>query len=1085
MPTIFDNIDIKLEEGLKKHISFSERLDYCVGYFNLRGWSLIGDEIEKLNGALVQESDGMVKRYVRLMVGMNTSDYEEVKSSIFNNQDKVDNEKAITAKRKYAEDLKKQISSGIPNNKDLANLRKLLDQLKNKKIIVKLFLRHKLHAKLYLSYPNNKITPVIGIMGSSNFTFSGINSQGELNIDVLEQDAAKKLETWFNDRWDDKYCIDITEELISILDNSWASYLEIPPYYIYLKIAYHLSQDARVGLNEYILPKDFRNEMLDFQSKAVIIASKILNTKKGVIIGDVVGLGKTMVASAIAKLFEDDLSYNTLIVCPKNLEEMWKGYVEKYGLKSRIVPHSMLVKELPELKRYKLVIIDESHNFRNNQNKSYKALKDYIFENDCKVILLSATPYNKTFGDLINQIQLFIDDDEDLGIMPEKLITKLGGINQFALKYPNILVRSIKAFELSEYSEDLQQLMRLFLVRRTRSFIKKNYAIKEDKRYYILFNDGRKQYFPTRLPLKAEFKDEKNNQYGKLYDLKTVEMINNLKLPRYELAKHLLNSNEIKENFKNTKKILGFNRSLLFKRLESSGVSFLISLKKMYIKNQIILYSLKNSKPVLINNDDYQIDFYDDVFDEDIILNENSIEKIYQNISQGERVSKVDSREFNIETLTYDLEFDNREISKILSLVSEWDYKEDKKLEKLHEIVNLKHMSQKVLIFTQYADTAKYLFESLKVLGVNNIDLVYGKSQKINEKVTNFSPRSNGKIDYIKEQTRVLITTDVLSEGQNLQDCHIVVNFDLPWALVRLIQRVGRVDRIGQMSDEILSYSFLPTNGVEKVLKLRDRLKVRIKNNAEVVGSDEVFFDGDPINLSDLYSENIGTLDDDDDFVDVTSYAYQIWKNAIEIDPKLINIIPNLQNMIYSSKKSDNSQKSFILYYKLSNSNDFLVEINDNAELVSSSSITILNKAKCEINTPFERNDFFHNEIISKFILSNSNLEKVPSSVIGKKNSAKYKIFSILTEFIEKNKNTIFMTDDYKKIADEIVRFQIKQKAIDIINRQLKIKTSDNEILNTIVELRKNDNLYIDNSETDEEADLKLVCSMGLIGGRK
>ena len=166
-----------------------------------------------------------------------------------------------------------------------------------------------------------------------------------------------------------------------------------------------------------------------------------------------------------------------------------------------------------------------------------------------------------------------------------------------------------------------------------------------------------------------------------------------------------------------------------------------------------------------------------------------------------------------------------------------------------------------------------------------------------------FSPISNEKEIPPGQEVRVLITTDVLSEGQNLQDAHIVVNYDLPWALIRLIQRAGRVDRIGQKHHEIYCYSFFPEDGIETIINLRARLTQRIIDNANTVGSDEVFFEGDHVNLMDIYNEKSGILDDDEDTeVDLASYAYQIWKNATDHQPKLAKIIPDLPDVIYATK---------------------------------------------------------------------------------------------------------------------------------------------------------------------------------------
>ena len=211
------------------------------------------------------------------------------------------------------------------------------------------------------------------------------------------------------------------------------------------------------------------------------------------------------------------------------------------------------------------------------------------------------------------------------------------------------------------------------------------------------------------------------------------------------------------------------------------------------------------------------------------------------------------------------------------------------------ELITKTHRDSKVLLFTQYADTAEYLGRVLKKRGINQLEYVTGDDEHPTLKAQRFSPISNEKrISNINgdipigAEIRVLISTDVLSEGQNLQDCHIIVNYDLPWAIIRLIQRAGRVDRIGQQSEKILCYSFLPERGVETIINLRGRLLNRLNENAEVVGTDEIFFEEEKHErvIRDIYSEKSGLLDDDDDGeVDLSSYAYQIWKNAIDKIP--------------------------------------------------------------------------------------------------------------------------------------------------------------------------------------------------------
>jgi len=299
MPRIFDNIETQLLGVLVQTLHVSDRADFCVGYFNLRGWKELDDHIRHWS-----DSGGAC----RLLVGMQKPPQEQLREalSLLGQGDTIDNQSAIRIKKRLAEEFRRQLTFGAPNNDDEAGLRKLSQRLREKKVIVKLFLRHPLHAKLYLLFRSDPINPIVGYLGSSNLTLAGLAGQGELNIDVLDHDATQKLANWFESRWNDRFCIDISEELIQIIEESWARETPIPPYHIYIKMAYHLAEEARAGLSEFGIPREFKDRLFEFQEAAVRIAAHHVHKRNGVLIGDVVGLGKTLMATALARIFEDD-----------------------------------------------------------------------------------------------------------------------------------------------------------------------------------------------------------------------------------------------------------------------------------------------------------------------------------------------------------------------------------------------------------------------------------------------------------------------------------------------------------------------------------------------------------------------------------------------------------------------------------------------------------------------------------------------------------------------------------------------------------------------------------------------------------
>jgi hypothetical protein len=1122
MPRIFDNIDQPLLPELQQMLGLSDRSDFCVGYFNLRGWKALDSFVEKWSGG--------EEHQCRLLIGMQRPPHEELQEflSLVRQDDTLDNQTAVRLKRKLAEEFRTQLTLGVPSNEDEAGLRRLAVQLKEQKLVVKLFLRHSLHAKLYLCFRSDPINPAVGYVGSSNLTLSGLSRQGELNVDVMDHDATQKLASWFGDRWNDRWCVDISADLIDVIEESWAREVPVPPYQIYVKMAYHLSQEARAGLSEFRIPAEFGNRLFDYQVAAVKIAAHHINKRGGVLIGDVVGLGKTLMATAVAKILQDDHFTETLIICPKNLVKMWEEYAAQYRLLAKVLPITRAQRELPDLRRYRVVLIDESHNLRNRAGQRYRAIQEYIHENESKCILLSATPYNKTYIDLSNQLRLFVPDDRDLGIRPERLLRDLGE-TEFIRRH-QCAVRTLSAFEKSEYADDWRELMRLYMVRRTRTFIQDNYATLDPTtgRKFLTFADGTRSYFPERVPKTIKFKvsEGATDQYGRLYAPDVVAAINALNLPRYGLGNYVDESSNrlwsqaesrmIQDLSRAGKRLMGFCRTNLFKRLESSGEVFQQSIARHILRNYIFIHAIEQDLPLPIGTQDsglldagnYDEDPDDpnanaELFEDDsegtyevaksaVLQTENDFRERAA-VVYGQYSTQFKSRfrwlrpNLFANALMTDLRADAERLISILMRSGKWKPDGDQKLAALYDLLTEKHPKEKVIVFTQFADSVRYLEEQLKKLGLKLVAGVTGNSEDPTGYAWRFSPESNDKRQQIqlKDELRVLVATDVLSEGQNLQDAHIVVNFDLPWAIIRLMQRAGRVDRIGQKSEQILCYSFLPTDGVENLIRLRSRVRQRLRENAEVVGTDEAFFEDEheKQKLLDLYHEKSGILDGDGEGdVDFASYAYQIWKNAIDRHPALQKTIAALPPVVYSSRlheATDKAPHGVLVYLRTAEGNDALTWMDATGRSVTESQFDILRSAECDPDTPAQLRQDSHHELVKRAVEFVAAEEKSVGGQLGRPSGARFRTYERLKRYSEEVKDTLFDLPQLGKVIEEIYRYPLRQSAIDTLNRQMRTGIDDQTLANLVMGLRDDDRLCV--VQDDEQArEPQIVCSLGL-----
>ena len=651
--------------------------------------------------------------------------------------------------------------------------------------------------------------------------------------------------------------------------------------------------------------------------------------------------------TAVARLLQEEHGFETLVACPKNLVGMWQDYLHRYEVRGRVVSLSMVHRKLPDARRHRLVIIDEAHNLRNERRRDHKALRAYIGDNDSRVLLLSATPYNKGLSDLAAQLALFLDPHDDLGLRPERAIAAHPkGAGGYQYDCAGASLTSLAAFKRSEDVADWQALLSQFLVRRTRGFIEEHYTHADERgRRYLTFGSGERFYFPRRQPVPVEVDLPPGDAAATMASDQTLDVIGDLYLPRYQLGDYLRHGFEaddaderaLLDDLANAARgnLSGFTRIMMFKRLSSSGPAFLATLRRHRLRNLVALHALEAGLAIPVGPVDNALweaeaNWMSDELDADadhddtprgpdfgpagsalFPQQESSAERAYDAlVAAAPKAIRWAPPEAFLEDLREELTDDTEAIGDLLNGFGPWNADRDGKLAALEGIITERHPDEKVLVFTEAADTAHYIEGELRRRGIAGAAAVTGSSPDPSALARRFSPRSGRDRVAPGEELRILVSTDVLSEGQNLQDSRIVINYDLPWAVVRLVQRAGRVDRIGQRAGEVIVYSLLPTGSVEAEIRLRERIRERLAEQATLLGSDEQFF-GDPSErhrLGALYDEHSDfALADSGDDVDPISMAYEIWRHATEAHPDLAEAAAALPDVVHATRSVDNT----------------------------------------------------------------------------------------------------------------------------------------------------------------------------------
>ena len=861
--TVIDNENVILLDQLKEILPDTNRASIAVGYFFISGFNAIMNSLNKLE--LSDDSEHVIRLLISLTTNRATAEALLASNESYNTTRK--NSRQVNSEEKGREatrnEVKRTLEYMSQTNEDQKAATKLVELIKKKKVQVKVYTKDQLHAKAYIFELDNRQLPKLAIVGSSNLSISGIKEHTELNLRTNHPDDSDKLLEWFDRHWNDPSCQEFTQEIADIIDESWIA--KHSPNDVYDKAVFHEHGDV-FDDDEY--DDDNTRDLFDFQKTAVNSAIKKLDKYGGVMIADVVGTGKSYIGSAILKYLQESNRSKPLIICPPHLKEMWQEYMENFNIHCAVESRYKIGMDDSILSRYTncdVVLVDESHNFRNSNTNAYKALLAFMEEKtaEAKIIMLSATPISNRITDLKNQLRLF--PSEMLSQIPPLSNTNTTLEEYFkGLEYPRGGLREAA-------DTKIRDLLKHILIRRTRKQIMEKYAKKDGTRYY-LEKDGQRKYFPKRrLQNPEEYDVDKvyNNSFGMIQSA-----IENLKLARFAPGNYIKKEylNDSNPNHKKyvdlnstTKPLVGIVRTSLLKRMESSIKAFASSVKHYQegykeFKNQLDMGKVAIGK-----------DFHDEIYKKIAYDGEDYDEEYKQNMASIS--SQYDIEAFNVEEWKKDITDDINRFSSIKgNLVSESEYtKYDDKLHTLVKLVNGMG-KEKILIFSESAVTAEYICTYMKkeLNPTRRIEQIDSKKNKQkNDLIGKFDPKNNNADIPQSDELDVLISTDVLSEGVNLQAGKTVINYDFHWNPVKLIQRVGRIDRIGTEHETVDIINFLPTDKIEidADLSLKKKVSEKIETIRRIIGHDQQILEStevlDSKGVLDIYTGNEDVLDSD------------------------------------------------------------------------------------------------------------------------------------------------------------------------------------------------------------------------------
>lgn len=857
---------------------------------------------------------------VKILIGMNIDN--KTRRLYFN--DNKDNDKAISDFKEFT----------LTENKEYCSIIELFKyKCENKTLEIRKTAEY-MHAKLYLFKYNEEAERNAFLIGSSNFTHRGIKDRKELNIYC--KDGFNELYNYFEEEWNKAHEILNNKNEEEFFRNIIKPTNEdkkdkddlVSPYKIFLKVIYEYFEF--INREELLCsPADYGYRDYKYQIDAIKSGINGIMLYNGVLISDVVGLGKSIIASAIAKnLLLKEKVEEIIIICPPKIIDSWENYNSEFQIKAKVFSIGLLDKALEYVRNHRknrLIIIDEAHRFVNNKTYSYDIITNICFGN--KVIAITATPMHNTTSDIFSIIDIFdrkLTKNKNIEEAKIKILKEERELKSKYKKSENSKEENIK--KSKEIAKEIMSLIHTIIIRRTRNDLLESSEYRKDlEKQKTEFNDVEepklhdyelgdlsKLYYDTLekiSPYNEDNEDNKNNsnifkgvRYKPLIYLKkeTIED----KRKSAEIVKEVYGEDA---NFDfadlSSNNIAKFMRHLLVRRFESSIFAFKKSVENMIGKYENIKKFVRgrNYYPIY-KRGDVNYEDYDD--DNDIMIKDNS--KKYEGPYIIENIKEVLSEEFFID-------FEN-DLKILKEIKKDWEnigIEKDKKFFKLKEELKKfkkENDKRKIIIFSEFKDTVDYLYESICKDEELNYLLKPLKSVADSKNRETVKANFDASLEERKQESEyfLLISTDTLSEGVNLHRAGIIINYDIPYNPTRVIQRVGRINRIGKkLFDKIYIHNFIPRLEAQKDIKNWQISNFKLTLINSIFGNDtKILQKDDEINSLFSLKREAGIISDLENDISWDIEYREIY-NKLNQDNNLLEEIKNMKDNIFIRREND------------------------------------------------------------------------------------------------------------------------------------------------------------------------------------